>query len=109
MENTEIAKAGLNRAILDVGFGEIRRQIEYKAAWHGATVTAVNPAYTSQTCNRCGHTDAKNRRTRDLFACTHCNHTTHADIGAAINIRNRAQQMTAEPLAGGVRSEGATR
>ncbi|MEJ8631954.1 transposase [Streptomyces sp. MS2.AVA.5] len=103
------AKAGLNRAVLDVGFGEIRRQIEYKAAWHGATVTAVNPAYTSQTCNRCGHTDGKSRRTRDLFACTRCNHTTHADIGAAINIRDRAQQMTGEPLAGGVRSEGATR
>ncbi|MGG7568813.1 hypothetical protein [Streptomyces sirii] len=32
-----VAKAGLNRAILDVGFGEIRRQIEYKAPWHGTT------------------------------------------------------------------------
>ncbi|MGW4779908.1 RNA-guided endonuclease InsQ/TnpB family protein [Streptomyces filamentosus] len=85
------AKAGLNRAILDVGFGEIRRQIEYKALLYGTTVTVVDPAYTSQTCNRCGHVDAKSRRTRDLFTCTRCGHATHADIGAAINIKARAQ------------------
>ncbi|MFJ6017452.1 RNA-guided endonuclease InsQ/TnpB family protein [Streptomyces sp. NPDC092952] len=85
------AKAGLNRAILDVGFGEIRRQIEYKALLYGVTVSAVAPAYTSQTCNRCGHVDAKSRRTRDLFTCTRCGHATHADIGAAINIKTRSQ------------------
>ncbi|MFE7579588.1 RNA-guided endonuclease InsQ/TnpB family protein [Streptomyces sp. NPDC057521] len=84
------AKAGLNRAILDVGFAEIRRQIEYKAKWHGVTVTAVNPAYTSQTCHRCGHVDRKSRRTRSLFECTRCGHVTHADIGAAHNIKHRA-------------------
>ncbi|MET9499546.1 transposase [Streptomyces sp. NPDC006552] len=84
------AKAGLNRAILDVGFGEIRRQLEYKAPRYGARVTAVNPAYTSQTCNRCAHVDAKSRRTRDLFTCTRCGHVTHADIGAAVNIKHRA-------------------
>ncbi|MGW5782091.1 RNA-guided endonuclease InsQ/TnpB family protein [Streptomyces sp. NPDC003863] len=85
------AKAGLNRAILDVGFGEIRRQIEYKALLYGATVTVVDPAYTSQTCNRCGHVDTKSRRTRDQFTCTRCG---HADIGAAINIKTRAQLST---------------
>lgn len=84
------AKSGLNRAILDVGFAEIRRQIEYKAKWHGVTVTAVNPAYTSQTCHRCGHVDRKSRHTRSLFRCTQCAHTSHADIGAAHNIKQRA-------------------
>uniref|UniRef100_UPI00374E042E zinc ribbon domain-containing protein n=1 Tax=Streptomyces doudnae TaxID=3075536 RepID=UPI00374E042E len=32
----------------------------------------------------------KSRRTRDLFTCTSCGHGTHADIGAAINIKHRA-------------------
>ncbi|MFI9029902.1 RNA-guided endonuclease InsQ/TnpB family protein [Streptomyces sp. NPDC053560] len=64
------AKAGLNRAMLDVGFGEIRRQIEYKARLYGARVTAVDPAYTSQTCHQCGQVDRKSRRTRSLFHCT---------------------------------------
>uniref|UniRef100_UPI002FDC69CE RNA-guided endonuclease InsQ/TnpB family protein n=1 Tax=Streptomyces sp. IBSBF 3010 TaxID=2903526 RepID=UPI002FDC69CE len=89
------AKAGLNRAMLDVGFGEIRRQIEYKAKWHGVRVTAVNPAYTSQTCHRCGHVDRKSRRTRSLFECTRCGHVTHADIGAAHNIKHRALDLDA--------------
>ncbi|WLQ38384.1 transposase (plasmid) [Streptomyces castrisilvae] len=89
------AKAGLNRAILDVGFAEIRRQVEYKAKWHGVTVTAVNPAYTSQTCHRCGHVDRKSRRTRSLFQCTRCGHATHADIGAAHNIKHRALNLEA--------------
>ncbi|WP_328374653.1 transposase [Streptomyces sp. NBC_01020] len=88
------AKAGLNRAILDVGFGEIRRQIEYKAERHGVQVTAVNPAYTSQTCHRCGHVDRKSRRTRSVFECTRCGHATHADIGAAHNIKHRALDTT---------------
>ncbi|MEU8764822.1 transposase [Streptomyces sp. NPDC048659] len=87
------AKSGLNRAILDAGFGEIRRQVEYKALMYGTRVTIVDPAYTSQTCNRCRHVDAKSRRTRDLFTCTRCGHATHADIGAANNIKARAQHV----------------
>lgn len=85
-------KAGLNRAILAVGFGEIRRQLEYKAPRYGARVTAVNPAYTSQTCDSCGHVDAKSRRTRSLFVCTNCGHATHADLGAARQIKKRGAQ-----------------
>lgn len=87
------AKAGLNRALLDIGCGEIRRQIEYKARWHGTLVTAVNPAYTSQTCHKCGHVDRKSRRTRSVFECTQCGHQAHADIGAAHNIKQRALQQ----------------
>ncbi|MFD0337171.1 zinc ribbon domain-containing protein [Streptomyces sp. NPDC127117] len=34
--------------------------------------------------------DAKSRRTRSLFTCTHCGHTNHADTGAAVNIMSRA-------------------
>nr|QTX14047.1 Putative transposase InsQ for insertion sequence element IS609 [Klebsiella pneumoniae] len=49
-------KSGLNRAILDQGWYEMRRQLEYKQRWRGGEVLAVNPAYTSQKCARCGHT-----------------------------------------------------
>lgn len=68
---------------LGFGFREIRHQIEYKALLYGAGVIAVDPAYTSQTCNRCGHVDAKNRRTRDQCTCTRCGHATHASIGVS--------------------------
>lgn len=82
-------KAGLNRAILAVGFGEIRRQLEYKTVRYGSRLTAVNPAHTSQTCNACGHVDAKSRRTRSVFVCTNCGHAVHADLGAAQQIKKR--------------------
>ncbi|HFK1189174.1 TPA: RNA-guided endonuclease InsQ/TnpB family protein, partial [Escherichia coli] len=40
------AKSGLNRSILDQGWYEMRRQLEYKQLWRGGQVLAVPPAYT---------------------------------------------------------------
>jgi putative transposase len=79
-------KAGLNRAILDQGWAEFRRQLNYKCAARGGAVVPVNPAYTSQTCSRCGCVDADNRRMQALFACLACGHSENADTNAAKNI-----------------------
>ena len=49
-------------------------------------VVKVNPAYTSQTCHRCGHKDSKNRSGRQ-FVCRHCGNQADADVNAALNIR----------------------
>lgn len=38
------AKSGLNRSILDQGWYEMRRQLEYKQLWSGGQVLAVPPA-----------------------------------------------------------------
>lgn len=80
------AKAGLNRAILDQGWADFRRQLEYKAAARGGTVVAVDPAYTSQRCSNCGCVDAGNRTQQATFACIACGHTENADTNAAKNI-----------------------
>ncbi|MEV5010016.1 transposase [Streptomyces sp. NPDC055692] len=56
----------------------------------GTGVVLVNPAYTSQTCHRCKHVDAKNRESQAVFACTACGHRDHADVNAAKNIRSAA-------------------
>ena len=79
-------KAGLNRAILDQGWAEFRRQLEYKCAARGGAVVPVPAAYTSQTCSRCGYRDAGNRRMQALFACLACGHSDNADTQAAQNI-----------------------
>ena len=50
------AKAGRSQAILDQGWFEFRRQLDYKAGWNGGRLVAVPPAYTSQQCSACGHT-----------------------------------------------------
>jgi len=36
-------KSGLNRAILDQGWGEFRRQLEYKVSWAGGILLVVAP------------------------------------------------------------------
>jgi putative transposase len=77
------AKAGLNRSILDAGWGQLVRFITYKAASAGRCVQRVKASYTSQTCARCGHTDAKSRINRDRFCCVACGHRAHADANAA--------------------------
>jgi transposase len=48
------AKAGLNKSILDQGWFEFRRQLEYKLQWAGGTLIAVPPQNTSQQCPVCG-------------------------------------------------------
>lgn len=79
------AKAGLNKAILDQGWFEFRRQLEYKQAWRGGHVIAVPPQYTSQTCPACGSISRDNRKSQAKFACE-CGFKGHADHVAARNI-----------------------
>jgi putative transposase len=76
-------KARLNKAMLDTAFGELRRKLEYKCG----RLIEVNPAYTSQTCSHCGHTDKENRKSQARFLCVNCDFVSNADTNAAMNIR----------------------
>jgi len=79
-------KSGLNRVILDAGWGEFRRLVEYKVAWSNGIVVAVDPKNTSRECPICGHTAKENRCTQADFICVACGHADNADVNAAINI-----------------------
>ena len=50
--NGKSAKAGLNRAILDVAPGEFRRQITYKLAWHGGNLVIADRYFPSSSAVR---------------------------------------------------------
>jgi putative transposase len=80
------AKSGLNRSILDQGWYEMRRQLEYKQFWLGGQVLAVPPAYTSQRCAKCGHTTKENRLSQSKFVCHVCGYSANADVNGACNI-----------------------
>ena len=80
------AKAGLNKSILDQGWFEFRRQLEYKQAWSGGKVVAISPQYTSQTCPECGLINSDNRKSQRKFECLTCGYAANADYVAAINI-----------------------
>ena len=64
---------------------QIRMAVEHKAKFYGHSIHYVNPAFTSQTCSRCG---IIGNRMKHSFSCV-CGHKEHADINASKNIRNR--------------------
>ena len=81
------AKSGLNKAILDQGWFEFRRQLTYKLEWKGGQLIAVPPRHTSQTCPHCGCVSADNRKTQSLFRCLQCGFEENADLVGAMNVR----------------------
>ncbi|MFI6990320.1 RNA-guided endonuclease InsQ/TnpB family protein [Nonomuraea wenchangensis] len=80
-------KAGLNRGILAAGWGRLVERLEHKAP---GRVQKINPRYTSQTCNACGHRAAESRESQSRFRCVACGHQAHADVNAAKNLRDTA-------------------
>ena len=88
-------KSGLNRAILDQGWGEFRRQLDYKMAWNGGILLAVPPHNTSRTCPRCTHVSQDNRLTQAKFLCVDCGYENNADVVGAINILERGHRLLA--------------
>ena len=83
----KLTKDGFNNAILrNWSYYQLQQYIEYKAEREGIKVRYIDPAYTSQTCARCGHIDKDNRQTQEKFICTKCGFELNADHNASINI-----------------------
>ena len=77
----------LNRIIHSIPTQKIKTMLTYKALWSGVSVFAINEAYTSKTCHRCGSRDTviKGR----CFKCKSCGLEYNRDLNGAINIGNR--------------------
>ena len=91
------AKAGLNRVVLDSGFGLLRQMIVAKAEEAARSVVEVDCRFSSRECSHCGHVARESRRRR-RFCCIGCGYRNHADVNAALVIRGRAQlALKSEP------------
>lgn len=78
-------------AIQDVGMGEFRRQIEYKAAWNGRNVVVVDRWFpSSKTCSACGSYQSKMPLSVRDWTCPDCKTQHDRDVNAAKNIRSFA-------------------
>jgi len=80
------AKRGLNRSILDAGWGVFLRVLTDKAACAGRELLAVDPRNTSRTYPACRHCSAASRVSQAIFCCVACGHTGHADVVGATNV-----------------------
>ena len=72
---------------------ELQQYIKYKAEMEGIKVRFVNPAYTSQTCSKCGYIDEENRPTQEKFKCKKCGFEMNADRNASINISRKTEDV----------------
>lgn len=68
-------------------FGHLRQCIEYKAQCSGVPIILLDPRNSSRTCSACGHCEKANRRSQAEFVCVSCQHTSLADVNAAINLK----------------------
>ena len=81
----------LARAIADMGFFELRRQLEYKAAWRGGQVVLVNRWYpSSKLCSSCGYRLQALGLDVRHWTCPGCRAFHDRDVNAAINLGNMA-------------------
>jgi len=88
------AKSGLNKSILDQGWYEFTRQLEYKSFVNGGEVIRVNPKYTSKTCSKCGYISKENRQSQSKFECKQCGYLDNADVNKSKNILVAGQAMS---------------
>ncbi|WP_405732477.1 RNA-guided endonuclease InsQ/TnpB family protein [Streptomyces sp. NBC_01537] len=70
-------------------FHQLGAFIAYKAKRSGVPVVYVNPAYTSQECSHCHHTERRNRPSQAVFTCRACGFVEHADLNSSHNIAAR--------------------
>ena len=82
-------RSRLAKSVSDVAFGELRRQIEYKAAMNGVRLEVADRFYaSSKTCSCCG-TKRDDLTLRDrTYVCPHCGAVIDRDLNAARNLLN---------------------
>lgn len=90
-----MSKSRLSKSILDQGWGEFRRQLEYKQSWLGGKVIAVPAHNTSRTCPSCEHVSKDNRKTQSKFLCVECGYENNADMVGALNVLARGHRVLA--------------
>ena len=98
----------LARAISDCGWGEFRRQLQYKCERSGRELVVIDRWYpSSKTCSACGHLLAELSLGTRQWTCLSCGARHDRDINAAKNILAAGQAVTA--CGAGVRHSGSSR
>ncbi|MCC2973731.1 transposase [Massilia sp. IC2-476] len=90
-----MANSRLARAIADMGFYELRRQLEYKSAWRGGQVVVADRWFaSSRLCSCCGYKHEALGLGIRQWTCPGCKTQHDRDINAAINLKNMAVSST---------------
>lgn len=93
LPNGAAAKSGLNKSILDTGWGQFVHLCTRKAEEAGGSVVHVSPKDTTQQCSGCHRIVPKDLSVR-WHSCLHCGTELDRDQNAAKNILRRYQEQT---------------
>lgn len=86
----------LARAISDAGWGEIRRQLDYKTKRNGGRLIVADRWFaSSKTCSGCGAVKAKLLLSERTYVCATCGLVTDRDENAALNLARYGEQVIA--------------
>jgi putative transposase len=84
----------LAKAILNAAWGEMFRQLEYKAGWCGRQYVELDRFFpSSKLCSECGHLLIKLPLSVREWDCPSCSAHHDRDFNAAINIRNAGEYL----------------
>jgi len=102
------ANRKLARSIMDGGFFEFRRQLDYKAKLYGSRVVVADRWFpSSKTCSCCGVVKQTLALSQRIFACDDCEFEADRDHNAALNLAkvaaSSAVSACGEERAGAVR------
>jgi putative transposase len=98
----------LARHVAGVGMAELRRQIEYKAAWSGVHVHLADRWYpSSKTCSACGVVKTKLCLSERVYRCESCGLVLDRDLNAARNLAAFIPRETSSPSCGATPNEPA--
>src|SRR2546423_1819712 len=82
-----LARGRHARAIHDVAFSEVRRQLAYKSEWYGKILIEVDRWYpSSKTCSECRYTLDELRLDERQWRCPRCGLCHDRDVNAARNL-----------------------
>ncbi len=87
--NRMVKSRHLSKSISDAAWSGFFDMLSCKAEEADSTFIAVNPAYTSQTCNNCGYRRAGEEKLllQDrIFDCPSCGLHSDRDLNASLNI-----------------------
>ena len=77
----------LSKALSDVAFGEIRRQLTYKSLWYGSEVLVADRFFpSSKLCSKCGQVKEDLTLKDRIYECG-CGNIIDRDLNAALNLK----------------------
>jgi putative transposase len=84
----------LSKSIGDASWGELVRQITYKAGWYGRKVVKIDRYFpSSKTCNHCGYINEGLTLDQREWECPRCQKNLDRDLNASLNILKQGSNL----------------